>query len=326
MEKESTSGASPVEKLSLRILNEILQYRRKPDSALSAEEEEKIIAEIQLPVIKQFVEKNETVQFVLPAFPTKSPNPRKVLGKRPDMGERLSLIFLNSLCQRIQFYYPPGAHIKICSDGHVFSDLIRVSDEDINVYQKDIENIFNEIGAAHLSVFNLGDVEEMARHLDDYNQLRYLLVENYATSQDELKQQLTNSEDGLQLYRAIIRFMYEDGMTPEYTGSHAALQKDAKQRACGVIQRSWAWGNLLKKIFPHAVRLSIHPQPAASQKIGIHMLPTRDSWLTPWHAVAVKTHDRFVLMKREEAEQMGGNLVKINGVLSHYEISSLETA
>lgn len=326
MENKISSIDSSAELMSQRILNEILQYRRRADSSRSDEEEERIIAGVQLPVIKKFVEKNETVQFVLPAFPTKSPNPSKVLGKRPDMGERLSLIFLNSLCQRIQFYYPPGAHIKICSDGHVFSDLIRVSDDDITIYQKDIEHIFNEIGAAHLSVFNLGDVEEMARHLDDYTQLRRLLVENYATPQDALKQQLTSSENGLQLYRAIIRFMFEDGMTPDYTGSHAALQKDAKQRACGVIQRSWAWGNLLKKIFPDAVRLSIHPQSPESQKIGIHMLPTRDSWLTPWHAVAVKTPDRFVLMKREEAEQLGGNLVRINGVPSHYELGSLETA
>lgn len=326
MKRESSHETTSIDEISLRILKEVLLYRRRLPSSLSAKDEEDKIIEVQLPVIKRFVEKKHTVQFVLPAFPSKSPNPSKVLGKRPDMGERLSLLFLNSLCQRIQIYYPPGAHIKICSDGHVFGDLIRVSDEDINIYQQDIEGIFNEIGAKHLSLFNLSDVEEMARHLSDYDQLRRKLVEKYAVPEEEIKQQLTANEEGLQLYRAIIRFMYEDSFTPDYNGSNAALQKDAKQRACRVIQRSWAWGNLLEKIFPCAVRLSIHPQPAESLKIGVHMLPTLDNWLTPWHAVAVKTNDRFVLMKRKDVEELGGKVVKINGVPSHYEINSPESA
>ena len=72
-------------------------------------------------------------------------------------------------------------------------------------------------------------------------------------------------EQGLSLYRAITRFLYEDSQLPGYSGSNAALQKDAKQRACGVIQRSWAWGNLLAQHFPAAIRLSIHPQPVDSE-------------------------------------------------------------
>ncbi|MFU1925574.1 L-tyrosine/L-tryptophan isonitrile synthase family protein, partial [Klebsiella pneumoniae] len=53
---------------------------------------------------------------------------------------------------------------------------------------------------------------------------------------------------------------------------------------------------------------------------GIHMMPTRDDWLTPWHGVAVNTEDRFVLMKRSEVLELGGELVQINGQPSHYRL------
>lgn len=146
-----------IEKISLKILHELLQYRRRfPGIETSNSDEERLVTQVQLPRIRAFIEQQRRIEFVLPAFPTKSPNTNKVIGAVPDMAERLSLIFLNSLCQRIQLYYPPGAHIVICSDGHVFGDLIRVSDDAINHYQREIETLLHEVGATHLSVFNLG--------------------------------------------------------------------------------------------------------------------------------------------------------------------------
>lgn len=183
------------EEISLKILRELLQYRRRfPGDDTSIAEEERRVTQVQLPRIRAFIENEQRIEFVLPAFPTKSPNTNKVIGAVPDMAERLSLIFLNSLCQRIQLYYPPGAHIVICSDGHVFGDLIRVSDEAINHYQREIENLLHEVGATHLSVFNLGDVKGLAEHTDDYDLLRQLLVEGYAESEEAIKQQLMQDE------------------------------------------------------------------------------------------------------------------------------------
>ncbi|KLU15458.1 MULTISPECIES: L-tyrosine isonitrile synthase [Xenorhabdus] len=316
-----------IEEVSDKILHELLQYRRRfPESEYTLQDEEKKVSEVQLPRIRAFVEQGKPIECILPAFPTKSPNPRKVLGKMPDMAEKLSLIFLNSLCQRIQLYYPPGANIVICSDGHVFSDLILVDDDTITHYQLEIEKLLHELGATHLSVFNLGNVESLTQYTNDYDQLRELLVSRYASSIEEIKEELKKTEEGVQLYRAITRFLYEDSLLPEYTGSKNALQKDARQRSAGVIQRSWAWGNLLAEQFPLAIRLSIHPQPVDSIKIGIHMMPTRDDWLTPWHGVAANINGQFVLMKSDEVKKMNGKLIEIRGVPSHYviEMSSEE--
>jgi L-tyrosine isonitrile synthase len=86
--------------------------------------------------VESFVAAYEPVDFVLPAFPGKSPNRAKVLGSTPDMAEQLSLHFLQSLCDRVQERYAPGARMIICSDGRVFSDLVRIPDADITRYQQ----------------------------------------------------------------------------------------------------------------------------------------------------------------------------------------------
>ncbi|WP_263141513.1 L-tyrosine/L-tryptophan isonitrile synthase family protein [Pseudomonas sp. RIT-PI-AD] len=310
------------EAIARRVLDELLPYRRRyPESrAEQAADEARRVAEVQLPRIAAFVAAGSPIEFVLPAFPAKSPNPGKVLHQLPDMAERLSLSFLNHLCQRIQLFYPPGAHLKVCSDGRVFGDLVRIGDGAISAYQDALARLIDELGATHIGVFNLEDVEAYAGHGDDHDWLRERLIQEHAEPLERVRETLMASDEGVALYRAITRFLLEDGLTPDYAGSKTALQRDAKERAVGVIQRSWAWGGLLAERFPQAIRLSIHPQPADSLKLGIHMLPTRDDWLTPWHGVAVNTANRFVLMKRSEAQALDAELVEINGQPSHYRL------
>ncbi len=77
-----------------------------------------------------------------------------------------------------------------------------------------------------------------------------MLIDGYAEPLESIRETLLASEEGLLLYRAITRFLYEDGLTPDYQGSKTALQRDAKERACEVIQRSWAWSALLADQFP----------------------------------------------------------------------------
>ncbi|AIS98917.1 L-tyrosine/L-tryptophan isonitrile synthase family protein [Burkholderia thailandensis] len=315
--------------IALAVLGEILRiHRRYPEYTTDSDirhEVEQIHA-VQLPRIRAFVDAARPIEFVLPAFPAKSPNPNKVLGRLPDMAERLSLSFLNELCERIRGFHAPGAKLTICSDGRVFGDLIRVDDRDITAYQHALRQLIAALRADHLSTYNLENFEAFARRASNFDDMRRRLVGEFADPIDAIKQKLMREEEGTLLYRAITRFMFEDGFTPDYRGSKAALQKDSKTRALGVIQRSWAWGALLATRFPDAIRLSIHPQPAASLKIGVHMMPTRDSWLTPWHGVAVDLGDQFALMKRRDVELLGGRVAMRDGRPSHYEIERSRVA
>lgn len=244
--------------IAREIFAELLPYRRRfPDPILDRHSEEQEVAAIQIPRLQAFIERGETITCILPAFPTKSPNPNKVLGTLPDMAERLSLSFLNHLCQRIQLHYRPGMRILICSDGHVFGDLIRVSDPAIDAYQAHIEQLILELGATHLGVFHLGMVAGMAEFCAnrDFDTLREQLVERYAEPLAQISEEVKTTEEGVRLYRAMTRFLYEDSQLPDTPLSNTALQRDAKSRTHGVIQRSRAWGKLLAERFPEAIRL-----------------------------------------------------------------------
>jgi pyoverdine/dityrosine biosynthesis protein Dit1 len=310
---------------SIAVLEELIRIRRAYPGqgvAPNVHRDNETLAAIQLPKIRAFVEADKPIEFVLPAFPSKSPNPAKVLGRLPDMAEVLSLSFLNAFCRRIQRHHPPGANLTICSDGRVFGDLIRVDDRDVSAYQNALHHLIAETGAAHLSLYNLEHFTPQGGCTTNVDAMREWLVDAYADPAETLRNKLVNDHAGTLLYRAIARFLFEDGLTPDFRDSRTALQKDSKIRALGVIQRSWAWGALLAERFPHALRLSIHPQPATSQKIGIHLMPTHEDWLTPWHGVAVERNGRFTLMKRRAAEHLGARIVTRNRQPSHYTIES----
>jgi pyoverdine/dityrosine biosynthesis protein Dit1 len=321
------AGTDRHQAIALQIVQLLLQHRRRLTSCDEklAFEESDVIA-VQSPRIEAFVARGQRIDFILPAFPTKSPNPQKVLGKLPDMAERLALGFLHRLCMNIQAIYSPGARIIICSDGHVFADLIEVSDSDVANYQTAMKALIADMKVDTIEVLNLGDVSEFSALADDHHGQRELLCRYHADAPERIKERLLGDSDGVQLYRAITRFMFEDRLTRNIHVSRTALQKTSRQVAIGVIQRSDAWSNLLGKQFPQAIRLSIHPQASTSIKMGIHLLDTHDHWLTPWHGVAAKLEDRFVLMKKRDAERLNGHIVFLNQQPSHYQIDHFAPA
>ncbi|WP_312681888.1 isocyanide synthase family protein [Stenotrophomonas chelatiphaga] len=271
--------------------------------------------------LRDFVQAGEAVHMVLPAFPAKSPSRRKVLGTLPDLAEALSLDALERLCARIAAIHPAGARLTICSDGHVFGPTIGVSDPVIDQYQAGIKDMIARRGLRHLDTFCLLDGEHLhGTAAPTPEQRRAALMMRHGHPLADIRSELLRTDGGLRQLRGIIRFMAEDDWRPDDPRSATQIQRHAKSRAYQVIQHSLAWGNFLQQRFPRSLRLSIHPQAHGSDKLGIHMLPTADAWLTPWHAVAVDLGDRTVLMKRHQAENQGARLVHVEGRPSHYRV------
>lgn len=296
------------------ILRLLLPWRREETRQAHDHEPTACFAP-QLEQIEQAVRAGAPLLFTLPAFPCKSPNPRKVLGHLPDLGELLSLRFLQRLCTDLAAVYEPGARMLICSDGHVFGDLIRVSDDHITEYGAALRDLVEREGMDRIDLFNLDDVYgELG-----YDEKRRLLTAEHGGSLEELGAEVRADERTLALYRGITRFLLEDGLSPAYTGTKAALLRDSRRRAYGVIQRSRAWSDLIDTHIPHSVRLSIHPQPCGTPKFGIRLLDIDDSWLTPWHSAAVRVGPRVSLMHRTKAEPLA-RVVMASGRPSHFVI------
>ncbi|HEU4537072.1 MAG TPA: isocyanide synthase family protein [Polyangiaceae bacterium] len=267
----------------------------------------------QLEQIGHFVRANEEILFTLPAFPCKSPNTRKVLGHLPDLGEMLSLRFLAQLCEQVSAAYAPGARILVCSDGHVFGDLVRVPDDHITEYTAVLREMIELEGRGRISLYNLDDVYGDL----GYDEKRARLEAEFGESVESIREEVRTDERALSMYRGMTRFVFEDSLLPTYAGSRSALLRESRRRAYGVILRSRAWSRLIDGQIGRSVRLSIHPQACNTPKFGIRLLDIDDSWLTPWHSVAVRVGSRMTLMKRAEAERVG-RLVFARDRLGHF--------
>ena len=309
-----------------KILSEIMNYRRQPrHSKLCVNSRCQSCSSFHLPKIVAAVKSKTPVTFVLPAFPGKSPNSNKVLGPLPDYAERLSLKFLGKLCENIKRFYSPGIKIILCSDGRVFSDVVGMKESNITAYQVELDRLIEEMSLLDITTFNLDDFyEELS-----FVQMRDELMKTYGNSSDFFKHKIRNGgkpeakpdeEEANRMYCGITRFLFEDSLHPGQTKSRAAIQRDAKSRAYEVIRRSNAWSDLISERFPEAVRLSIHPQTCGGKKLGIRLIGN-ESWMTPWHGVALETKEGYVLLKRNEAIEMGAELIHdSSGRPSHYKL------
>lgn len=311
--------------MAKRILAEVMISRRVPESISLCARGCQKCSSSHLPNIISAVQKNEPVTFILPAFPGKSPNPEKVLGPLPDHAERLSLHFLGTLCQRIKKIYTPGIKVILCSDGRVFSDVIGMKESDVTAYQVELDRLIKEMSLLAISIFNLDDFYKDLH----FSQMRDKLMNSYGQSLDYLKLKIRNGATALanldeqeanRMYSGITRFLFEDAMHAGQIKSRSAIQKESRSKAYEVIRRSNAWSTLLSKRFPQAVRLSIHPQTCGSKKLGIRLIGN-ESWMTPWHGVAVESDKGYVLLKRSEAEALGAQLIySLDGRPSHYKL------
>ncbi|MFL6125189.1 L-tyrosine/L-tryptophan isonitrile synthase family protein [Actinophytocola sp.] len=264
--------------------------------------------------VLRFVERNEPVHFLLPAFPAKSRNPGKVLGALPDLGERISVEFLQTFCELVSHVHAPGARILICSDGHVFADLLGIPDDDVTAYRAELRRIIDTLGSEAVGLYSLDD----ALGSGDYDEMRALLVERYGTPVERLRAEVRTDLSARAMFNGMHRFMVEDHVPLTPGTSRSQVSKQCKELAYRMIQRSRAWGDLVGDVFPDSLRLSIHPQHSHAGKIGFHLVRTKDNWLTPWHGVVVDDGRSVTLVKRSQAERAKASLVWRLGRPSHY--------
>jgi pyoverdine/dityrosine biosynthesis protein Dit1 len=306
--------ASAIE-VSQKILEILYRYRRLDDSVDFDDKSCIACFEARRTRIDTFVRQGAPIHFAIPAFPAKSPNQGKVLGALPDLGEQMALGFLQSLCDYISHFYAQGARITICSDGHVFGDIVGVSDAAVTAYRESLTNMIETSNWTSLAMFGLDDAFGNL----NYPMLRDLLDRDYSATLEELKENIRTDPAARSLFNGIHRFMFEDAVgTRGDSQSRTRLRKESKESAYNTILRSNAWSRVVAERFPEAMRLSIHPQPPHSEKFGLQLMRTGDNWLTPWHGVVLDDGATISLVKRSQAEKVKATVVWRDGRPSHF--------
>ncbi|HEI8721460.1 TPA: isocyanide synthase family protein [Serratia marcescens] len=308
-----------IEEIGRSVISSIFQRRciidSKPGEEINPVSEEEITPHLERVMLA--IASNRPIEMVLPAFPGKSPNRKKTLSHLPDYAERCAIDQLNRLCEEIRAVYPRGAKIKICSDGYVFSDVVKIPDNQVKDYT---DAISEYCSINYPDVFSMYDLIDEFKELKCLNSMREELIVRYGVSFMTLKMRVKEEKEAGSMYKGITRFLCEDysGLSEFEGWSNTQIQKAARAAAYRVMQRSEAWSELLNEKFPNFVRLSIHPQFRVSKKIGIKLVPTSDLWRTPWHSVAVKTGECVQLERRSNVDERFNSLVFNGGMPCHY--------
>jgi L-tyrosine isonitrile synthase len=314
-----SASSAKVHDLATDVLCRLFRHRRLLPGSQPCDEHpcDECLA-LHRPSVERAIAADRPIRCVLPAFPVKSPSPAKTLGKLPDMAEEQALRYLQKACDSVAEVYPPGLEVTICSDGRVFSDLVLVTDEDVTRYGRAVVAMIEGLSLKSLSSFNLEDLFEVTT----FEGMRDHLLIHYAESVGAIRDRVLSDEVHTAFFRGVLRFLVEDRMGLDPSKTKNRLQKECKADAYGMIQRSNAWTRVIAECFPNALRLSIHPQPPHSAKVGILLGEADDAWMTPWHSVALREGDRWRFLKRRAAEKMGARLVERDGRPSHFELVS----
>ncbi|MCB9640252.1 MAG: L-tyrosine/L-tryptophan isonitrile synthase family protein [Myxococcales bacterium] len=264
--------------------------------------------DLHLSKIQQFIDEQQPIELALQAFPAKIANAQKVLGKQPDRGEWLSLQALDALCEEIATYYPQGARIILCPDGHVIGDLVHLDDEDVDDYLSSLVEMLQRLETS-FEIFQMRDAfGDIA-----LKEARQKLLQTYARTLEEIEEEAQDSATFAAQVDGIYRLLCEDEWARCPKESHPQLLKRVRPLANQVAQRTEAWGRLASMCFPQALRLSPQPQPKHAPKLGISLLEAEEIWSTAWNSVVVERGGKPRLMKRAEAEILGGVLIKEDG-------------
>ena len=304
-----TAADAPPEARVEMVLDSLLAGRRL--AAGEPETPSDAARALHRPSVEEAVRTGSPLHLVLPAFPAKAPNPHKTLGPLPDLAETLALEHLDDFCARLEALHPEGVALTICSDGHVFADVVEVPDHDVSRYRAALKARLPE----RFTTFDLMDVYGTLSAED----ARERLLSEWAMSLDALRAEAERNPQTQRLVDGMHRFLMEDLVQREPSQSRTQARKRTRAKAWEMVRRSRAWGDLVGSAFPEAIRLSIHPQPDVSSKIGVHLLPVRDVWLTPWHGVAVLDAQGVRLERRADVPE-DAVLRETDGRPTHFEV------
>ena len=274
---------------------------------------------LHLPLVQGFVAAGEPIALVLPAFPAKAPNPGKVLGKRPDTAEWLALESLSGLLDELREAHAPGAELVICSDGGVFADAVGVSDRDVATYRADLAAMIAELGVARgaIRIWGLddafGDVGPAAA--------RKLLMTRWAPSnQRGPRARRGLARGGRAARRDPPLPLRGRARPPPGRVAHAGSKVDAGARVRGRAQERGVGAPGVGGVPGRRAPVESTPSPRSRTRSASTCCRPRTRGSRPGTAWRCSKPNRFRLMRRLEAAEIGARVVEEDGRPSHMEV------
>lgn len=259
--------------------------------------------ELFRPLIEAHLQMGTPIEFVLPAFPFKFPNPIKVSRRSPDMAEILCLSRLYEICVTIQAIYEPGARFIIISDGQVYQPMFATTLYEALHYRQVIKSMIRRLGYDHkLELVDMYDVvlskQDLFKPVNDG--LRHSFKAWWESNPDNPRRRylLKTAAANIDLSRSITHDLIQvathdillDLDVQSATANLRKIRERIYQRADKAAFEFALFLYTLREIdlvgccYPRAVRATVHPKPG---QWGPHLV-NRKSRIFPWQGVAYR--------------------------------------
>ena len=234
--------------------------------------------------LEESLEKGKgSLHLVMQAFPCKIPgHTGRTLGILPDEGEAQALAKLSDLCDDLSRHVP--TKLSLVSEGHVVSDLLGVSDEDVDQYQKALRALprsprveFNTVAADQLGCW-LGDPP--ADYIRAKMSIRDPMINGAAKARHEVVCDTLSSKVDMCHTMASIHSQGKDGWN--------VFQERCTHLAQQFCERSANHAALVRKVMPEAMWLTPHKTDNWSEATPFRLSGSQ-VWSTPWNSVPL--HD-----------------------------------
>lgn len=246
--------------------------------------------------INYFVERNEPVRFMLPAFPFKIKNPLKSSRADADLAEVASFCKFNEIHLQIKRVYPQGAQFHIFHDGHLYYRHFLHDKEDADRYYHSLKAFVNKLGLDE--VIKIRDAFEELQKFNDfaevYDQARKEMQNLWSIGADTNERILNirkSAHDNINLSD-----VSEDVLLQINTREFANLPNDIQQVKNEIDKRSDACAfeymtvqHALEKLdffsrnVPEGIRMTVHPKEG---QIGVYLVK-KTTFLLPWMGVGI---------------------------------------
>ena len=229
--------------------------------------------------------KKEKLNFVIPAFPGKSPNKNSCFSHLPDYTESIAINTLKKFICDIEDIYPYGCRLTIIHDGHFFYYLnITREEKELNEYINTLRECLNK-KILSKTIYDLTSEKDLKNAYLTFEK-KYLKSQSNYNSDLSKEILFTKNEFSDRIYTAKL--------------SNTQKQKIAKKIAISSFKIKSGINEMINDLFPEYIRLSVHYQDINSMKIGIKLIPNSVNKGTPWFYVAYITKQQEIILGKKD--------------------------
>lgn len=248
------------------------------------------------------IKEHKRLQFIVPGFPFKDQNIFRTESEPDhlDMGEISLLIRLHALALAFFQIHPFGADWIILSDGLAYSKIFGVDTKSAEAYRENLRDVRNKLNLQ--GTVSILDLNQIAHHADGENNIgRFDYLVNEVI---KILHKLTDSNDKVnKSFSVLTRGMMWNLSTREYETQYSreeiwhavtdtslrrsgAFEEEILDRSriaafyYGAYNLALRWYNIPKRIFPNAIRATVHPKP------GQIAIPSIGN-VYPWNGVPI---------------------------------------